>query len=109
MRWSAKPFFPAPLLAEACSDEGVTLTFETISHWMSEKAISTTAQAGIKISVPRSGRSITPISETQNNQTKGNEIREREREFSQWFCVYSVMNENVESGEIVISGFVAVG
>lgn len=32
---------PEPLLAEACSNKGVSLTFETSSHKMSEKAILT--------------------------------------------------------------------
>ena len=31
----------ASLLAEACSDEGMSFTLETSSHWMSEKVIST--------------------------------------------------------------------
>lgn len=47
----------APFLASA-SAEVESLTLETSSHCATAKAIPTTAQIGIRISVPRSGSSV---------------------------------------------------
>nr|GMC65153.1 hypothetical protein BHM03_00053736 [Ipomoea batatas] len=50
-----------PFLAVGAELSGESLTLETRAHWMRAKAMPMRAQTGIRISVPRSGRIVTPL------------------------------------------------
>ena len=77
IRYSAVPFL---LELESECRSGESLTRETRIHWTTEKTIPTMAQAGTKISVPRSDRIAMDGRTDRQNPAPENQYHENTRE-----------------------------